>query len=137
MRNKDELKVIARGIMEGRIFSSWSIQTGPDFERGLWEDTDIPKDKIDQMEKDTQERQAHMTADTLRLIFLPLALADQATLDRIKKADAAVFFEELSKAGPRSVNGYPMFMSMAYLDSKEAKKVLVMIQKMEKVLEEV
>jgi hypothetical protein len=40
------------------------------------------------------------------LVFLVLTLVDRDTL-----TDVGMVYEELAKAGPRSINGHPIFMS--------------------------
>lgn len=48
----------------------------------------------------------------LPLIFMPLALMDEDTWKKFEEDEAYVFYEEVSKALPRSIDGYPIFGSM-------------------------
>lgn len=59
--------------------------------------------------------------DLLRMIFLPLALMDAEGLGKMKAADVVFLYEYLDQAGPRSVNGYPCFMSFKTLTRDQAK----------------
>jgi hypothetical protein len=47
-----------------------------------------------------------------------------------------MLFEDNSKAGPRSINGYPMFMSCKILSKEDAKKFLDLYGKYEKMRED-
>jgi len=57
------------------------------------------------------------------MIFLPIALADAKMAKRIKKDKPALVYEYLDKAGPRGINGYPIFMSCRFLNKEDNDKV--------------
>jgi len=57
---------------------------------------------------------------TLLSIFMALSLWDHAQ-EWVK--DAGMIFEYHSKAGPRSINGYPMFISCQKLNKEDTKTV--------------
>jgi len=57
------------------------------------------------------------------LIFLPIALADAKMEKRIRKDKPALVYEYLDKAGPRGINGYPIFMSCRFLTKEDSDKV--------------
>ena len=61
----------------------------------------------------------HDYVSVLPMIFLPMALLDKEGLEALRAKKPELFFEELSKAGPRAINGYPTFFSMQYLDREE------------------
>jgi len=99
MKSDDELKQLARDIHAGHVFTSnhvpFPIETGPD---AAW-------------------------ASEVQMIFMPLRLADQKALDEMKALDVRLFYEYLDKAGPRSINGYPQFMSMGIVTGEEWPKL--------------
>lgn len=52
-------------------------------------------------------------------IFLPFALMEKKDADRLHKRGVAMIYEYLDKAGSRSINGYPMFMSFRLIYKDE------------------
>lgn len=58
----------------------------------------------------------------LSMVFMPLALMKQEQINELveKIGDKGLIYENIDKAGPRGINGYPSFFSMQYLDSEEA-----------------
>ena len=102
MRSDDALKQIARDLVAGYIFT----------------DRDIPRAR--NLTNDTERAvEREILAEQLSMVFLPLAWAEQETLDTIKAAKPALFFEYLDKALPRGVNGMPMFASVRYITEEE------------------
>jgi hypothetical protein len=67
----------------------------------------------------------------LSTIFMPLAFMDEKTRKEWKKNTPYIFFEYMSKAGPRAINGYPIFWSAQYLYEDDYKKVLDYYNKIE------
>ena len=57
-------------------------------------------------------------------IFLPLMLMTEEQHKDFLEKKPAMVFEHMSQAGPRSVNGYPIFMSIQFLLEDEYKKVM-------------
>lgn len=137
MRSRDELKEIAQGIHAGTIFSSWSIPPGNPFPAEQYKEVDIPSDKLTEMAEQWEEDRGRHYAETIRMIFLPIAFADKETLARMQLKKVEVFFEEMSKALPRSINGYPMFMSVGTLNKEEADTVAEIIDKITKTMKEI
>ncbi len=64
-------------------------------------------------------------------IFVPLLFLDDAGRKDLKKRKPHVFYEYLSEAGPRSINGYPIFMSVRTLGKEDWDAAKVMAVKME------
>jgi hypothetical protein len=62
--------------------------------------------------------------DLLQMVFLPLAFVDQEGLDRMKAANVMHLYEYMGKAGPRSINGYPSFMSFKTLTRDQCAALL-------------
>jgi len=59
----------------------------------------------------------------LSMIFLPLALMGSEQMEHLMASEPVVFYEYYSKAGPRGINGYPMFFSFRSLNRAELNKV--------------
>lgn len=54
--------------------------------------------------------------DLLGLIFMPLLFG---SLETIELDSIGVFYEYMKKAGPRSINGYPIFHSIHFLNRED------------------
>ena len=64
-------------------------------------------------------------AQELPGIFLPLALAmDPEFLATMVEGDFCMVFEYMNKAGDRTINGYPQFLSCQFLPREEYRKFL-------------
>lgn len=55
----------------------------------------------------------------LASVFMPLMLMDKAQIDALAVLKPVFFYEYYSEAGPRSVNGFPIFFSFSYLNQEE------------------
>lgn len=73
----------------------------------------------------------------VHLVFIPLALASQEQLDKLREDGVFVIYEYLDKAGGRSVNGYPTFLSFQTLTKDEWIKVLTTHDRMKAAVEAV
>ena len=62
-------------------------------------------------------------ASLLQSVFLPFAFMTLEHRQSLIDNKIAVFYEYLSEAGPRSVNGYPSFFSLKTLNETEWKFV--------------
>jgi hypothetical protein len=56
-------------------------------------------------------------------IFMVLMFMEQKDRDAMKEQGVVHLYEYLSQAGPRAINGYPMFMSMRPLTGEQAGKI--------------
>ena len=66
----------------------------------------------------------HLTSgELLGCVFLPISFMDDAAIKGMQEAKVGMIFEYLDKAGPRSVNGYPIFLSFQTATEEEAAKV--------------
>jgi hypothetical protein len=137
MKSREELKRIAQGILAGTIFSSWSIDPGQPFPAERYKETDTPPDKLTEMVEQWEEDRGRRYADAIKMIFLPIAFADKEALDHLQGEGVEVFYEEMGKALPRSINGYPIFMSVRTLTAAEANEVQSLIEKIENAMEEI
>jgi hypothetical protein len=104
----------------------------------------IGQERLDGLAKDIAMNKiftsAHMNesswASCLGLVFMPLALGAFAPekdkefeVGALKEEpttlqDIGLFYEYWDKAGPRSINGYPIFMSCGVLNHEDTKYVL-------------
>ena len=58
----------------------------------------------------------HCTNDNeIRMVFMPLSLMKPEQVQELADKKVAFIYEYIDKAGPRSVNGMPMFMSFRVL----------------------
>lgn len=55
----------------------------------------------------------------LPIVFMVLGFMEKAELEAMSERDVVVFYEYYSQAGPRSINGYPMFTSCYQLTREE------------------
>jgi len=61
---------------------------------------------------------------TVRLVFLPLSFCGPAQLPR----NIGGIYEYVNQAGPRAINGYPMFMTMQFMTDKDREAIIPMIK---------
>ena len=59
----------------------------------------------------------------LPVIFMPLIFADKKFIELMQTDAPGIIYEHFSEAGPRSVNGYPTFISLHIVSQEDAKKV--------------
>jgi len=61
----------------------------------------------------------------LGMVFMPLSLMNDKHMDDLteKLGEKGMVYEYLSEAGPRAVNGYPVFFSLRAMDTDETEKV--------------
>lgn len=83
----------------------------------------------------------HVPDNLVSSVFMPLMFMDEAARDEFQKkaesGEVADIYEHLEKAGPRSINGFPMFMSMRTISKADMETLVRMIKKLESVREEV
>ena len=63
------------------------------------------------------------TIEEVGMVFLPVAMCDEAARADMIAKDYTCFYEEYSKALPRGVNGLPMFTSMKCLNSTDHQRL--------------
>lgn len=61
--------------------------------------------------------------DILRMVFLTVGLYTTENLQELKDAGVHGFYEYMDKAGPRTINDYPMFLSVKFLSKNEMEKM--------------
>lgn len=56
-------------------------------------------------------------------IFMPLIFMDDVTRKQLQAEKITHFWAEMSEAGPRSINGYPIFMGMGTLTQSDSERI--------------
>ena len=69
------------------------------------------------------------------MIFLPLNFIDERQFRRLKSRKIVHAYEHLDRAGPRTVNGYPIFFSCKFLTRKDWKRVVRYIRRYKRMRE--
>ena len=65
------------------------------------------------------------------MIFMPLLFMSDEQKQELSNNKAVHFYEYLTEAGPRSVNGFPTFMSVRNIVEKDWKKIVKYMAKYE------
>ena len=68
----------------------------------------------------------------LGMVFMPLVFGLPMTDEEVK--EIGMIYEYMSKAGPRSVNGYPCFGSLAFLNHADTKLVMEKLKEINEAL---
>lgn len=68
-------------------------------------------------------------------IFMPLGFCDTEALKEFERLEVSLFYEEMHKAAPRSVNGFPTFFSLKFLDIEDHKKLLERLVEVQKFMD--
>ena len=63
-------------------------------------------------------------------VFMPILLGALSEWTEEEAKEIGMIYEDLSEAGPRGINGYPIFMSCKMMNRKDAETVLMMVQKL-------
>lgn len=66
----------------------------------------------------------------LSSVFMILAFASPTTAKEMADDGIVHLFEYIDKAGPRSINGYPMFMSAHMVNKEESEIIGEMVKKL-------
>jgi hypothetical protein len=73
--------------------------------------------------------------EAIEMSFPVLIFLNEKIRKELTDQKAAVFFEYLDKAGPRSINGRPIFMSCRWLTQEEWEKVVEYYEKFKRAAE--
>lgn len=68
--------------------------------------------------------------DDLPMVFMILNLMDEKAFKKLKADSPGLIYEYLEKAGPRSINGMPIFFSMRMLSSADTVKMFKLVDKL-------
>ncbi len=71
--------------------------------------------------------------DMMRSVFMLVGLGGLGDIDT---SQIGMIYEHLSHAGPLSINGYPMFMSLRIVHKQDMKPLFEMYQKIESAIQE-
>ncbi len=71
----------------------------------------------------------------LPMIFMPLMFIDEITRKTWLRDKVAHFYAPMKDAGPRAINGYPMFMSMGILNQSDAERIIAKLDAIQKAME--
>lgn len=105
----------------------------------------LPEAMLSQLAKDiamgkvftTDHMPEYDQRNLIHLVFMPIAFGAYADLSDEAKKDIGFIYEYLDKAGPRSINGYPMFFSCACVSIHDRKIIWEKVEKIGKLLESV
>lgn len=67
----------------------------------------------------------------LGMIFMPIVFGAFQDMPEAEVDNIGMIFEYMDKAGPRSINGMPMFVSFGLLSKSDTKKVWDKVKKLE------
>jgi hypothetical protein len=101
-RTEVELRELASYIFENKVFGSWSFSS---------------------------ENQAR---NCMHVVFMPLMFMPQDERDAYREEGVIHFYEFYDKAGPRSINGCPIFSSVRFLLKDEWETINLFLDKLVK-----
>lgn len=114
---------------------------------GALKPTSIPsksKESLTQLAKDitmnlvfTSDHIHKTDSDILSMIFMPIILGAFSNYTEEARKDIGMIYEYYDKAGPRSINGYPIFFSLQIMNVKDRQFVWEKVVKIQKALETV
>lgn len=73
--------------------------------------------------------------EEVRLVFMVLAMMDRKGMVGMRRRRISMFYEYTNKAGPRSINGKPCFLSVRCLNSLDVKRLWEIREKVESALQ--
>ena len=112
-----------------------SPEVGSDLGRPVRDDKELKKIAMDLADGKifTDRHFSQREAETLaQMVFMPLALMDEQQVPLFMAEQPHLIYEYYDKAGPRAINGYPMFFSMQWLRKDES---IIMFEYYDKLLE--
>ena len=79
----------------------------------------------------------HDISHLLGMVFMPLMFGVSKDMPKAMADDIGFVYEYYDKAGPRSINGYPIFFSCAFVSKHDAKIIGEKVIKIQKILKDV
>lgn len=70
----------------------------------------------------------------MHLVFMPTAFLSKEDIDKMREEDITMFYEFMDKAGPRAINGLPMFTSMHMVSRADHARINAKYDELEKLL---
>jgi len=98
-------------------------EAGRDLGRPTRSDKELKQVAMDLVDgKIFTDRHFHQgeAARLAQMVFMPLALMDEQQVPLFMAEQPELIYEYYDKAGPRAINGYPIFFSMQWLRKDEA-----------------
>ena len=74
-------------------------------------------------------------SEMIGIIFIIISLMDEKMRKEWIASKPGMIYEYMSAAGPRTINGFPSFMSMHILTQEETKKVFDYMSKIKEAVE--
>ena len=71
----------------------------------------------------------------LGMIFMPILFGATKDYSEEEIKDIGFIYEYYDKAGPRGINGYPIFFSCGFVSKTDARKILDKVVKIKKMIE--
>lgn len=127
----EEIKEIVRGVYDGKIFTSFQCRdmVHSVFMPLIFLGGSPTKPTATANNQENRKRKLQYIEDCLDYELQTPARDEYMN-------SIGMLYENISKAGPMSVNGYPIFYSCHIMSSEDAKRFLEMYQKYEKMREE-
>ena len=97
-RTDKELRELAFYIFENKVFGTWSF-------------------------RDDKEM-----ANLIGIVFMPFMFMPQEDKKKLIDAKVIHMYEFYDQAGPRSINGYPIFMGVRFILEGEWKKIVKYVE---------
>lgn len=69
-------------------------------------------------------------------VFMPLIFMKKEDIEKLQANPPGMIYEYFSEAGPRSINGMPMFMSFRMISVEDTTKVMERYNKIKQAVEE-
>lgn len=60
----------------------------------------------------------------LTMIFMPLIFMGKEHIEQCKAQEVTMFWAEMKDAGPRAINGYPIFTSCSFVKKQDHQRVI-------------
>ena len=68
---------------------------------------------------------------------MPVTFMDEKQVKKIEEDKVVAFYEYLDKAGPRAINGYPIFMTMKTITKDDLIEVQKIVQQLREAVDKV
>lgn len=69
-------------------------------------------------------------------VFMPIIFMKKEDIEKLKANPPGMIYEYLDQAGPRAINGMPMFMSLRMISVKDTEKVMERYKKIKQAVED-
>jgi hypothetical protein len=60
----------------------------------------------------------------VHMIFMPMIFMGHEHIEQCKAQEVTMFWANMADAGPRSINGYPIFMSCSFVKKQDHQRVI-------------